>query len=215
MELSVLICHKKERKNLLKRLKLNILYSAIRSSKNLDYVFENLSDEYFTLPISKEYNAEFIIDDTDDITIGEKRNNLIERSKGKYITFIDDDDLISSNYFIHLSNAISKGVDVCQIVGKYYKNNEFISDFVHSIKYNYYGEENNVLVRPPNHLNMIKKELINDIKFENKFYNEDTEWALKISNLGILKTEYEVNEVMYFYEKIVDTNNIGYGVRFN
>jgi len=223
MDLSILICHDKKRSVFLSRLKMNLMLSAIRSSINVDSKYEYSSGNYFILQISPDHVAEVIIDDTESISIGEKRNNLLQKANAKYVVFIDDDDLISSDYFIQLSNAIEKDVDCCGLIGKYFENGIFKSNFVHSIKYKSYYEEEGVLVRPPNHLNMIRSEIAKKFSFSDKNYGEDTEWAMKIAEADVLKTEYEVKEPIYYYEKltyepILEASPLpssGLGSRFN
>jgi hypothetical protein len=63
-------------------------------------------------------------------SVGEKRNIMIEKSKGKYIVIIDDDDWISDNYCLEVSNACEK-YDVGQIITnlRYFHNqkNKFVN----------------------------------------------------------------------------------------
>src|SRR4030066_2193597 len=41
-------------------------------------------------------------------TVGTKRNILLDRAKGDYIVYIDDDALVSTNYISLILNAIDK-----------------------------------------------------------------------------------------------------------
>lgn len=228
INLSVLICHEKKREIFLSRLKLNLLVASLTSlkTKNVD-VFDYLASSnvnYSILPIGKKMFAEIIIDDTEEISIGQKRNLLLSKATGEYVVFIDNDDLISPNYFKHILEGIEKGVDCCSLTGKYFYNGVFKNTFVHSIEYKEYSEDNGILRRPPNHLNVLKRSKVQGFKFQNSNYGEDTEWAMQICNANVLQTEHKIDDVLYFYEKLsyepefvkpLDDDSSGKGVRFN
>ena len=72
---SLLICHCVEREKLLERLK-----------ERLDKALNEYS-KFF----------EIIIDSTSGVSVGEKRNNLLELAEKEYVCFIDDDDLVSES----------------------------------------------------------------------------------------------------------------------
>jgi len=137
--------------------------------------------------------------DNGEMTVGEKRNKLIEKANGKYVCFIDDDDDISEEYIDTMLKGCESNADCVGMVGIITFSGKNPRKFIHSIKYNRYFEENEIYYRPPNHLNAIKKELIADIKFPEKNNGEDTDWAMQVMKSGRLKTEYEVNEVLYHY----------------
>ena len=50
-------------------------------------------------------------------SIGWKRNRLLERAEKEYVCFIDDDDIISSNYIKDVFEGIKLGVDCCSLRG--------------------------------------------------------------------------------------------------
>lgn len=133
------------------------------------------------------------------MTVGEKRNKLIEKATGKYVCFIDDDDDITDDYISTMMKGCESNADCVGMVGIITFSGKNPRKFIHSLKYNHYFEENEVYYRPPNHLNAIKKELIADIKFPEKNRSEDTDWAMAVLHSGRLKTEYEVNDVLYKY----------------
>lgn len=225
INLSILICHEKKRDIFLSRLKLNLLVASLVSSKtkNVD-IFDYLASSqtnYSILPIGKKMFAEIIIDNEEGITIGQKRNILMSKATGEYVVFIDNDDLISPHYFKHICEGIEKGVDCCSLTGKYFLNGVFRNTFIHSIEYKGYSEEDGILRRPPNHLNVIKTSKIKKFKFKNISDGEDTDWAMQVCDANVLETEHKIDDVLYFYEKLNyepdfnKTEESGLGSRFN
>ncbi len=139
--------------------------------------------------------------DTTDIslTTGAKRNKLVERAEGKYYAFIDSDDMVSPNYIKLLWPGIQGDYDCCSLIGQIYFDGKKGNPFLHSVKYTDLWQDENYYYRPINHLNCVKKELVSHIKFEEKTWGEDSCWAVEVSKAGVLKREYEVKEVLYFY----------------
>jgi hypothetical protein len=177
---------------------LNILICTL--TKRVDS-FNRLINKLNNQIINANYNDVKVLYLSDDgeMTIGKKRNMLLEQSDAKYICFIDDDDDISDNYVELVRNGCLSNKDCVSLNGIISFNQQYSKFFIHSLKYESYYEENSVYYRPPNHLNAIKKDLVKDIKFEEINFGEDTDWAMKVCNLGILKTENEIKEIIYLY----------------
>jgi glycosyltransferase involved in cell wall biosynthesis len=228
--LSILVCHDESRKVHLSRLKISIINAInIYSKRVIDITQISDSDKVLSFPIcpiknKDQYFIEIIINDEKEITIGHKRNNLLRFASGKYVCFADDDDMVMPEFIGEVINCLIGDYDCASLKGKFYQDGIFKNHFVHSIEYNDYSSENDILVRPPNHLNIIRTEIAKKFTFPNKDYGEDTEWAMKIVESGMLKKEFKVLKPLYYYDKrtfepqIVD-NNVGLpeglGSRFN
>jgi glycosyltransferase involved in cell wall biosynthesis len=69
--------------------------------------------------ISKNYAEEIIevIVDTDNMSksVGQKRNDLIQKAQAEFICFIDDDDFISENYLSSILYHLNSGIDILLI----------------------------------------------------------------------------------------------------
>lgn len=228
--LSILVCHTEGRQVELSRLRLSIAYAITAYSKRkVDWVRLTDFDTVIALPISplnddEQQYIEVVINSEKGIPIGAKRNALLGKAKGKYVCFVDDDDMIMPEFFSEIAPCFGEDFDCCSLMGQYYENGEFKSDFTHSIKYTKYRSEGGVLVRPPNHLNVIKSDIAKRFTFPPLDYGEDTEWAMKISDANVLKKEHEVNIPLYFYDKrtnqkaaatVSEEDTTGKGVRFN
>lgn len=137
-------------------------------------------------------------------SIGAKRNDLLQKAKGKYVAFIDSDDRVSPDYIDLIMEGIEKEVDCCSLKGIITENgrNPFI--FEHSIKYKAYKtnpDESPVKYeRFPNHLNAIKADIAKQFTFPEKNHGEDTDWATQIFKSGLLKTEHYIPEILYYYD---------------
>lgn len=149
------------------------------------------------LLINKDYEIVVNIDDLK--TIGEKRNYLLNAAKGKYIWFIDDDDMPSENAIELILEGIKHNPDVIELNGIITCDGINPERFNHSIKYKSYDKINGIYVRPPNHINPMKRELACAHSFPEKNFGEDTDWAMLHVASGTFKTEFGLKEIIYHY----------------
>jgi glycosyltransferase involved in cell wall biosynthesis len=138
------------------------------------------------------------------MSIGEKRNKLLEMSRGKYVAFVDDDDDISIDYIKLLLEAAQSHCDCASLKGEYSVDGVFDGIFEHSLKYDKWETTNDEIkyLRFPNHLNMIRSNIAKQFKFPEKNFSEDFDWSTEIHKSGLLKTEYYIPEILYFYNFI-------------
>lgn len=132
-------------------------------------------------------------------SIGCKRNMLLEKSRGKYICFVDDDDDVCDNYITMIYNKLLSNADCVSLMGEMTVDGKNKRTFIHSIKYDHYFEDDHVYYRPPNHLNPIKRSIALQEPFPEKYHGEDTEWAMKLVKRGLIKTELSIDVPYYFY----------------
>ena len=182
MKLSILICYMKSRTKILERL-INVLNPQ-------------LTDE-----------VEVIIDtDQGEKTIGKKRDDLLRKAKGEYLSFVDDDDLISPNYVSLILKAIESkpdvvGINLIMTVDKVIEERSF-----HSIKYDRWWDEPDPdkpwlkrYYRNPNHLNPVKREIALQVGFKHNLSGtEDKVYSDSIKQY--LKTEEYIEEPIYYFE---------------
>lgn len=135
-------------------------------------------------------------------TTGFKRNELVRKAfeiNASHITFFDDDDIPGPTYVQRNMEAVNGDYDTIELWGQYYESNKIMNPFHHSIKYDRWFQDKNTYYRCNNHLNLMKLELIKDIPFQDKTVGEDGNWSMDIQRAGVLKKEYPVNEITYFY----------------
>ncbi len=138
-------------------------------------------------------------------TIGEKRNLLLDEAilnGATHRAFIDDDDTVTNDYLDLNMPGVRGNYDCNSLVGIYSVNgviNPKKHIFIHSLKYSHWYEDETYYYRNPNHLNVVKIDLIKDIKFQHKNFGEDGCWSEDIAKANVLKTEYEITEPFYNY----------------
>ena len=132
------------------------------------------------------------------IPIGDKRNTLVQSAKGDYVCFVDDDDDISPRYLELLIAACIEGPDCVGICGEIYWMEE-MRVFEHSIAHKTFEQKAGVFLRPPNHINPVKREIAVQFPFPSRSFGEDVCYALDMVKAGALKTEVVVPESIYTY----------------
>lgn len=152
-------------------------------------------------------SVELLVDqDEGEVSIGDKRNRLLEKAKGKMIAFIDDDDLVSPNYVAKITEAIKAepNYDVIGISLVMTTNGIEPQNSYHSTRYTSWWDcidettGRKKYFRNPNHLNPVKRELALKVKFPSKNHGEDRDYSAQL--LPLLKSEFWIDEPMYYYQ---------------
>lgn len=153
MKLSLLICTYPDRRAMLERF--------------LDYLYAQTS-AWWT-----QNRVEIVVDAKPAASLGEKRQRLLDRAKGEYVAFVDDDDLVSPDYVARVVRAIGNKPDCVSLVGVMTTNGNRPEKFEHSLKYKEWRSVDGFHERTPNHLNVIRTEIARKIGFGNRTYTED------------------------------------------
>lgn len=167
-------------------------------------MFVSLYKRLNLLKNNASIRVEILYDDALGITIGEKRNRLLERASGKYCCFIDDDDDVADTYFTTYESAIGSGMDYdcVALVGHYYLNGRFMKPFFHSLKYKSWYDDADGYYRCPNHLNLIKTDICRQIGYTQINFGEDKDFSERLLESGLIQTEYSHENLLYLYYKI-------------
>lgn len=145
------------------------------------------------------------------MSIGTKRNTLKTNAKGKYVSFIDDDDEVTDAYFEDALSTIAGQYDVCRLrgqIGTY--------TFTHSLRHTPTSPmaEGGVLVRPPNHLNLMLTDVGRYILFRDSVRGEDLDWTIRLAQTGWFVKEFQSNadRIHYIYNTrdVVDQETYTY-----
>lgn len=142
-----------------------------------------------------------------EITIGKKRQIMLEDCNAiggiDYISFVDDDDIVSPDYVGEIYTAIQSGPDVVGIRGYITTNGANRQNWIIRTKYNWAENVDGFrYVRYPNHLAPIKLEHALEAGFEDISFGEDYKYSMRLKELGKLKTEVFIDKELYHYKFI-------------
>jgi len=142
-------------------------------------------------------------------SISEKRNDLLQAARGKYIAFLDDDDAVSKEYMSKILAAIDEhdGVDCisfnqwCTINGEP-MNVEFGIGNPHG---HLWRDEDGFLGdirRPPYHMcvwrrEIAQSEVFNPVYGENGQSTEDIDWLMRL--YPKVQTEHHIPDALHGY----------------
>jgi hypothetical protein len=175
-----------------------LICSLVERSESLDKLITKINNyiKRSTLNVQILTNV-----DNREKSVGQKRNELVDQSEGKYSCFIDDDDGVDQDYFVETEKALNafEGTDCLSLTGIYYKDGIQQKHFYHSMRHKEYAEDENGYYRPPNHLNVILTGHIKQIRFPHKNHGEDTDFCMRLSRSNIIQKEVFVKKPLYFY----------------
>lgn len=130
-------------------------------------------------------------EDAKVIVIGTKRNQMLQKAKGKFVAFVDDDDWVSPSYVADILHAIRScpGLDCVGFYGEVFFVGQLGGVMIHSTLCRTWTEVPGYYYRPPNHLNPIRTELARRVRFRPVRFSEDHFWSLEMMQRNFLKTE--------------------------
>ena len=182
----------------IKRPRLSILIPSITErSEQLEKLVGNLKGQ-----IDDRLSAEIITGvDNRDMSIGKKRNKLVEAASGTYTVFIDDDDQVSPLYVQEILDAIITYKP--DVIGFYVNCLNYPSKgksklALLSLKCTEWKELPDIINRTPNHLAPVKRSIAQNVKYPHIRYAED--YAYSVELYKHLKDEHFIDKVMYIYD---------------
>lgn len=187
--------------------KFSVMIPTLERRKHFfDRVLESLTKSFEKLSKEEQELVEVVyLIDKGEKSIGNKRNELIQRASGDYVAFVDDDDLVSENYFQFILNAIKYNTDVIGVWGIIDFDNEKPSNFYLSLDYKTWFDvqdpshtDRRIYYRNPNHLNPVKRMYALRTQFPPISDGEDRVYSHNL--MPLLKTEVKVTEPIYFYK---------------
>ena len=140
--------------------------------------------------------------DNKSMTIGEKRQALLDSARGKWVGFMDDDDGISDDYIKTLHEAMTQHpADVisfdqhCSVNGK-----EFSVNFKMGNPHEPYipGAGTLHIRRPPYHMCFWRSEIAKNAKFKPSSYGEDLAWCMEM--YPKVRSETHIDKVLHYYK---------------
>lgn len=152
-------------------------------------------------------------EDNKQMTIGAKRQKLLERATADYVVFFDSDDLPQPNYVSSILKALESGPDCVGFLIRMTTNGEREQVCCHRLKYPEW--KNNVdgydYVRAVGHFNPIRRDFALQAGFPDKRFGEDFDYSLRVSKL--CKSEVYIDEYLFHYRySNKEPHNKKYGI---
>jgi hypothetical protein len=159
---------------------------------------EQIWPQYAALSPEAQASVEILmLTDNKMMMLGHKRNIMVDMAQGRYVVFVDDDDVIEPDYLVSLLDAARFDADVITFLVSVTQNGgtpmlcRYSKDF---------PRDRNTPVRYerlPNHICAVKKEKAAQVSFPNVVYGEDAPYAKLLKPL--LETEHHIPRVLYHY----------------
>lgn len=148
---------------------------------------------------------EWILDDSPSfldggLSIGKKREALVNRATGKYLCFLDDDEDIAPNYIETIMRLCYDDKDVDVATFRSFIKNDFYWGIVDMSLKNLHNEEatpEKIVKRPPWHTCPVKSEYAKLYEFEDSNYGEDFSWMAKV--LTHCRSEAHTDQILHCY----------------
>lgn len=142
--------------------------------------------------------------DNGELTLGQKRNVLMDRCNGKYHCFVDDDDILSPYFLKTFVPMIQSGIDYdcASFVGAHYDRGRFNKLFHHSLEYPEWEERADRFIRSVSPMNMIKTSIVRAVRYKDIRNTEDHEFSKRLMASGLLRTEFKIDPSRPIYHYI-------------
>lgn len=192
---------------------LSILICTIDSRKDK---FNNLFDFIWKQSVVSETTSRFVEvlfeSDNKEISVGAKRQKLLERAQGEFIVFVDDDDFISERYVSSILEATRSKPDCIGFLIKC--NMEGVEKTaITSNRYERWmdGQDGFDFNRTIYHKSPVRRSIALQIGFKDLRYAEDADYSKRLKESGLLIHEEFIDEVLYHYNYNYEDANIKYG----
>lgn len=187
---------------------LSILIPSIPSRVDRLRILQNeLDSQVKTIYTIDNYSSlgdiEILIDDSKTfldggLSIGKKRESLVQRANGKYVVFLDDDDSISPNYIEALLRLCNTDVDVCTFRAIVKLQNSWgLVDMSLKYQFNEQFTPEYTIRRKPWHICPIRSEFAKLYEFKDINNAEDFEWTERV--LTHCTTEAHTDKILFQY----------------
>ena len=141
------------------------------------------------------------LEDNREISVGKKRQLLLEIAKGDFVVGIDSDDFIAPTYLQDIMSAIKTHWYDIDHIGFYERCNidGQLSRSIFSIRHEKWGENVDGFdhVRCANPKSVIKRPIALRVGYEDLRYGEDRVFSEKVTPL--LLTECFIEKELYYY----------------
>ena len=142
--------------------------------------------------------------DNKSMSIGEKRQALLQSARGKWVAFLDDDDAVAEDYISTLIETLrNKPADVvtfeqhCTVNGKEFKVDFRMGNPHEGLKQNADGSLGDIK-RPPYHMCVWAAKIAKNVPFRAVSYGEDIDWCSRM--YPFVTSETHLDKVLHYYQ---------------
>jgi len=137
--------------------------------------------------------------DNKEISIGKKRQELMERATGDYVVFIDDDDWVAPTYVDDILQALTTKPDCVGFEIECTTNGRDKQSAIASMRYKRWSDnlDGYRFNRSTYHKTPIRRDLALKVGFPNLRYAEDKYFSEGI--IKLVETEVFIPKVLYYY----------------
>jgi glycosyltransferase involved in cell wall biosynthesis len=193
---------------------LSILIATTYNRKNsFDILVNEIQRQIILHSLEKKIEVISICDGK-NVSVGYKRQKLLEAASGDFICYIDSDDMIAETYCIDIVTAIENNINVdcvgflinCDMEGK--KENAISSN-----RYDDWCENKDGFkyCRTIYHKNPVRRSIALQVGFEDKRFGEDYTYSVGLKKRGLINSESFINKVLYYYQYKYENKNTKYG----
>jgi len=132
------------------------------------------------------------------LSIGKKRQKLVEQAEGKYLCFLDDDDEIAPNYVETLVRMCIKNKDV--VTFRNFTTTDFYWTLIDMSLHHKQDEEatpERIVKRRPWHICPVRSRFAKQFQFPDINYYEDSVWVDNVFRL--CRTEEHTDQILSSY----------------
>ena len=141
--------------------------------------------------------------DDGEISIGAKRDAMLRASPGEYSVFMDDDDIPAKNYIKRVLTALNSNPDCVGLKVKRFKDGKYCGQSIHSTRFKFDSTRQlgNLIEceRTVGHWCPTRTVLAQEIGYADMNVGEDLDYAKRLKESGLLKTEEFIDEHIYEY----------------
>ena len=192
-------------------MKLSILIATIPERQALfGKLMAHIERQASGLPVEVLYDAA----PKSEISIGAKRQALLEGASGKYVVFVDDDDAVADTYVSDILQATEEDPDCIgfqiEVHGMGGVRNASASN-----RYERWAENVDGFhyVRTIYHKTPVKREHALSIGFKDMRFAEDHDYSERLKASGLLKNEVYIDKVLYIYRYKYENIKTKFGIK--
>lgn len=149
----------------------------------------------------KDHDVEVLfLKDNKELSIGAKRQKLLEMASGDYMVMIDDDDWVPDDYVFQITYILKDKPDCIGYLESVTINGEQ-GLACHSNRFKDWGynQDGYQYVRTIFYKDPIRTDIARKVGIADMRYGEDHDFARRLKASGLLKKEIFYNRVMYYY----------------